>query len=524
MARPALAAVTAAWAVERLLGDVLGTRSLLAAGAFALALMVPVAIGQLPFLCGEAAGLVALVSLRRHHRLLALIFAACCPLFSPVSGVFLLIAIAAIAIAECGATRWFAVQVGAMVALPLVIAMVAFPDPGTFPFPVGDLITTLGVVAALWWIAPHEWRAFRVGIFLYGLLAIADFTMPNALGGNYQRLALAMSPALALAFATLPRRRWVVLLALPLLVWQWSPALPAISATVSAPSSQASYYQPLVAYLEAQPTVGRVEIPFTQAHWETAYVAPKIPLARGWERQLDVADNPIFYAATPLTATSYERWLVDQGVSWVALPDAPLDYSSRAEGTLLRTGTISDLHEVWHNAHWTVWQVRNSPGIVSPPTAPRLTRNLEVRDRRADCRANHHSDPLHQRMEHHLRRRMRRRYQRWLDRTDREQAGTHRGQRHALERIHLPVTVTRTRVRSLDPTAQPRGDYSERVAAHPAHHVEHRTRAPNVRREATAATRNEALLAQRTWRARVAPICASSTVAEQARSSLGNMR
>ena len=48
-------------------------------------------------------------------------------------------------------------------ALPLVIATVAFPDPGTFPFPVGDLITTLGVVAALWWIAPHEWRALRVG-------------------------------------------------------------------------------------------------------------------------------------------------------------------------------------------------------------------------------------------------------------------------------------------------------------------------------------------------------------------------
>jgi hypothetical protein len=35
---------------------------------------------------------------------------------------------------------------------------------------------------------------------------------------------------------------------------------------------------------------------------------------------------------------------------------------------LLRTRTLSDLHEVWHNAHWTVWQVNDSPGIVSPPT------------------------------------------------------------------------------------------------------------------------------------------------------------
>ena len=87
---------------------------------------------------------------------------------------------------------------------------------------------------------------------------------------------------------------------------------PRYLSTASAPSSEASYYQPLVAYLEAQHTVGRVEIPFTQAHWETAYVAPTIPLARGWERQLDVADNPIFYTATPLTTTTYERWLVDE--------------------------------------------------------------------------------------------------------------------------------------------------------------------------------------------------------------------
>ena len=48
----------------------------------------------------------------------------------------------------------------------------------------------------------------------------------------------------------------------------------------------------------------RIEIPFTRFHWETYVVAPRYPLARGWERQLDIKDNPLFYSG-PLTAATY---------------------------------------------------------------------------------------------------------------------------------------------------------------------------------------------------------------------------
>ena len=74
-------------------------------------------------------------------------------------------------------------------------------------------------------------------------------------------------------------------------------------------------------------TIGRVEIPSTYRHWEAAYVAPHVALARGWERQLDIAYNPIFYSQ-PLTADSYHSWLHANGVKFVALPDARLDDSS----------------------------------------------------------------------------------------------------------------------------------------------------------------------------------------------------
>ena len=49
----------------------------------------------------------------------------------------------------------------------------------------------------------------------------------------------------------------------------------------------------------------RVEIPFTDNHWESRWVAPHVPLARGWERQLDRERNALFYDGRPLTPARY---------------------------------------------------------------------------------------------------------------------------------------------------------------------------------------------------------------------------
>ena len=45
----------------------------------------------------------------------------------------------------------------------------------------------------------------------------------------------------------------------------------------------------------------RVEVAFTHNHWEAAHLATSVPLARGWERQLDEKANPLFYDGRPLT-------------------------------------------------------------------------------------------------------------------------------------------------------------------------------------------------------------------------------
>jgi hypothetical protein len=87
-------------------------------------------------------------------------------------------------------------------------------------------------------------------------------------------------------------------------------------------------------------------------------------------RQLDTLDNPIFYRDTSLDAATYHEWLVANGVTWIALPDVALDYSALDEARLLAADQPY-LRLVWHNAHWRVWKVPDSPGLVSGPA--RLT-------------------------------------------------------------------------------------------------------------------------------------------------------
>ena len=113
------------------------------------------------------------------------------------------------------------------------------------------------------------------------------------------------------------------------------------------------------------PDFGRVEIPVTYRHWETAFVAPQVALARGWERQLDYAYDDQFYDKT-LTPASYREWLAANGVAYVALPDAQLDPSSTIEAGILESGQPY-LKPVWHNAHWQVWQVAGYHGLVDGP-------------------------------------------------------------------------------------------------------------------------------------------------------------
>jgi hypothetical protein len=87
-------------------------------------------------------------------------------------------------------------------------------------------------------------------------------------------------------------------------------------------------------------------------------------LGRGWDRQADHADNPIFYQSTPLTAEAYHAWLHELAVGWVALPATKLDYAARAEGQLVAHGQ-SYLQLIWTTPQWRLYRVIDATVLVS---------------------------------------------------------------------------------------------------------------------------------------------------------------
>jgi hypothetical protein len=369
----ALASLAAAALFARIAQRHWGERAATVAAAwFALAVTATLLSGRMTFLLGVACALAAMLALQSARPLLAAALAAVTTLASPVAGLFA--ALAALAWGLAGGGRrarlaWAALIACAALAPAAALALL-FPEGGTEPFVASAFWPALAATALVAVVVGAREPALRAGAVLYALTCIAAFAFATPLGGNITRLgALLAGPVVAGAlFAGPPpavgrRSPWLlVALALPLGYWQAYPAVRDVVRASGDPSTAAAYHAPLVRWLERRPGSFRVEIPFTANHWEAAHVAPSVPLARGWERQLDRRYGALFYDGT-LTARSYRAWLDEHAVAYVALPDAELDYSAKAEARLVEHG-LPYLHQVWHDAHWRVFAVRGAAPLV----------------------------------------------------------------------------------------------------------------------------------------------------------------
>jgi hypothetical protein len=361
----AIAGVVSAVLFERILRFTFGRAAWAGAMWFALGTVTNLIVGRVTFALGVALGMAAIYALQRRHTVPAIVCALLCSLSSPLAGAFLALAAAAWACAQ-KERRLVALTTVAAALAPIAALAILFPSPGSEPYEPWALAWDLGVCLA---IALAAWRmpVLRWGAAFYATAAVACFLVPSAMGGNVSRLGQYVAGPL-LACALLPRRRLVfAAIAVPLLVWQWFPAVDGIAFARTDPSTHRAYYQPLLDYFTTvHGPIGRVEIPSTYRHWEAAYAAPHLMLARGWERQLDIAYNKIFYDKDPLTAEAYQDWLTANGVAYVALPDARLDDSSLQERALVEQG-LPYLKPLWHDAHWSVWQVTGFNGLVQGP-------------------------------------------------------------------------------------------------------------------------------------------------------------
>ncbi|MEP6665049.1 MAG: hypothetical protein ABJA81_01260 [Nocardioidaceae bacterium] len=339
----------------------------LGTSAFAFLMLVNMYEGRLPFGLGVLLGLLAVALARNERWWLAAGAVMIATLASPVAGAFTALALAAWGLSLTG-PRWRElvrqppVRIAAFTLVTTLIVNVLFPEGGFFPFLWLDAVLTVAAGILVWHLLPTSLDAVRWGFAIVAFLAVPIFFIANPLGGNLGRLAVIGAPILCAA----PRKKTALhaVVCLTLLGWQAKPLLH-LPEAANDPSAQPSYYQPLVAALRDR-TDGpvRIEIPFTEDHWEAAYVAPAFPLARGWERQIDLRYNDILYSET-LSTADYQDWLIDNGVSYVAIPDTDLEVEAQREAAIALNASY--LHKVWHNDHWQLFQVRGTPGLITGP-------------------------------------------------------------------------------------------------------------------------------------------------------------
>jgi len=375
-----LAVVASSYLFDRLVRDRWGVEARWATLWFAAGVVTLLADGQLTFALGVAFGLAALRCLQLERGALTLLAAAACPLASPVAGAFLAGVLVVGAIEPGRRPRPLPLVAGALALFITVAPNVAFPEAGHFPFVsssyiaiplwcAGALLLTQGV--------RREERQLRRVILGYLLASTLVWLTPNALGGNAVRLgALFGGPVLAAVLLSrrprpaVPTWLFAPVLALAIagsLYWQLTASVTQIARSVGDPSTTSAYFHPAARWLRAHGGAGaRIEVPPTANHWESAYLAPKFELARGWLRQLDTTRDDLFYGDDePLTAARYGVWLRANAITYVALPDAPLDYSSQEERRLILAGP-SYLDLRFRSEHWRIYAVRDPKPLVTP--------------------------------------------------------------------------------------------------------------------------------------------------------------
>ncbi|HXB65494.1 MAG TPA: hypothetical protein VNV42_11530 [Solirubrobacteraceae bacterium] len=389
----ALAVLASAALFERVALVAYGGAARWAAVWFALAALGDVWSGRITFALGVSFALGAVLALMRRHAFAAALLAAVCAACSPVAGVLLALA----ALTHTVVTRSpRALLVLGVPAVAVAAALAGlFGEGGWEPFPLLSFIATAAVVVGFLVALPRKRGLLWVGGWVYAAACVACVAVHSPMGANVERYGVLLAGPLLLCAvlsgdrgAAVPsggedseaprtgERRpvaiAVVVAALAgIAVWTvWGPVRET-AAVAGNPSTAAAYYAPVARYVAGveartgQPV--RVEVPFTRSHWEAAWLAPKVMLARGWEKQLDERYDGVLLAKH-LTAAAYRRWLDAEAIAYVALPDAPLDPSSAAEGRLIAAG-LPYLRLVLHTRHWRIYAVRDPTPLARGPGA-----------------------------------------------------------------------------------------------------------------------------------------------------------
>jgi hypothetical protein len=348
------------------------------ARAFAILFAGQAFTAAYPYDLGIAAMLGTLLAAQRRRPFLA----ATCTLltlgFSPLAFAFLALALLAVLLWQRRISRPMVV-IGAALAVASgiqVVALVLLPSPGLFypyggwRFAAGLALVAAGVALSL---RGHAGWHMASLFLVWGAASALTYALPSPVGHNLVRASIFLVPLMLVAAALAGfHPRW---LALPAVVGALAanvlPYVPMIGQRTSVPEAKASYWQPLVSFLHSN--LGsdyRVEVVPTANHWESDYLPRAgIPLARGWYRQLDIADDPVLYRRD-LTEALYRHWLRSRAVRYVVVPHLPLEaVDAKREARL-----AARLPVVWSSRQMTVYELRHATPLLTGLARARVTR------------------------------------------------------------------------------------------------------------------------------------------------------
>jgi hypothetical protein len=373
----AVAAVVSAALLGLLLARYQVPRPRAAALWVAVALWTQLSAGRAAFTLGLAAAVGCAVAVGGSHprgwaRLLtAAGLASLSCLLSPVAALFLGVVAAAFALTG----HWReGLVVGMGAGLPLG-AMAVFSDGGVQPIGVRGWLPPLLAAAGVVLLVPCRWRMVRIGAIIYSLGVIITWALPTPVGSNVGRLGeLLVGPLLAGLGSG--RHRWLLAAGLAAAAG-WQVAQPAADLAHGNAPAYAPQTAALVRELRTlDANTARVEAVPQYGHWESQELAPTVPLARGWERQVDVGRNPLFYNGM-LSPAAYYGWLRYNAVRYVAISAACPDFAAVAEAEIVRDSQPW-LVPVWHNAFWRLYRVAGADPLASPPATVTRTTPAEI--------------------------------------------------------------------------------------------------------------------------------------------------
>ena len=359
-----------------------GRAALWPARIFGVLAAAPLFTGLYAYTLGFATMLATLKLLQLRRFWLAALFAALTVGFSPLAFVFLLLVVGAYAVWRRQIEVryvWFGVGLAVAAGIELA-ALVLFPEgTGSYPFHLIDFAAVLAV-SALGVLVARNARGGGPLVWFYalwGLGSILLYLVPTPLGDNWTRLSAFIFPVMLLttSLAGFRPRRLVVFALAVAFAYNLVPYALLVPSRLDNNTQAASFWAPAIGFLRAHDQPGyRVEVVPTAEHWE-AYWIPKsgFPLARGWYRQLDTADNPTLYKSH-LGAPAYRHWLRSAAVRYVLLSTtAPLDWDGGPQEARVVRSPGSGLKEVFRSRNWTIYELPHATPLLTGPANPVVT-------------------------------------------------------------------------------------------------------------------------------------------------------